>query len=42
MLVVVMLVAMTRLGCQWNRQPIAALPLPVAELISAPNGALGL
>jgi hypothetical protein len=30
-LVVVMLVAMTRLGCQWNRQPIAALPLPVAE-----------
>ena len=22
---------MTRLGCQWNRQPIAALLLPVAE-----------
>lgn len=31
MLVVVMLVAMTRLGCQWNRQPVAALLLPVAE-----------
>jgi len=24
-------VAMTRLGCQWERQPIAALPFPVAE-----------
>jgi hypothetical protein len=24
-------VAMTRLGCQWDRQPIAALPSPVAE-----------
>jgi hypothetical protein len=22
---------MTRLGCQWNRQPVAALPIPVAE-----------
>jgi hypothetical protein len=22
---------MTRLGCQWDRQPIAALPFPVAE-----------
>jgi hypothetical protein len=23
---------MTRLGCQWERQPIAALPFPVAEV----------
>jgi hypothetical protein len=22
---------MTRLGCQWERQPIAALPIPFAE-----------
>jgi hypothetical protein len=28
---VVEAVAMTRLGCQWDRQPIAALPSPVAE-----------
>jgi len=26
-------VAMTRLGCQWNRQPVAALSLPLAEAI---------
>jgi len=25
-------VAMTRRGCQWEWQPIAALPSPVAEL----------
>ena len=25
------LVAMTRLGCQWEWQPVAALPIPVAE-----------
>jgi hypothetical protein len=25
------LVAMTRRGCQWGWQPIAALPSPVAE-----------
>jgi len=25
--------AMTRLGCQWDRQPIAALPFPVAEAL---------
>ena len=29
--VVVVVEAMTRLGCQWMRQPIAALPSPVAE-----------
>jgi len=28
---VVVVEAMTRLGCQWMRQPIAALPSPVAE-----------
>jgi hypothetical protein len=25
---------MTRLGCQWDQQPIAALPFPVAEGLS--------